>query len=122
MKDNFKDFYKFIQINNPLLCSLWEDFNNRPDPNKGDEYIYFESINQLGVSYTSNIIFDKILFDDKFNNGVAFYYIFHRKDNDEEIKIHTINDVYDYTKLTVQDQLDVYGFWKKCVPVNNTNN
>ena len=117
MTGTYKEFYNFVKLNSPTVCALWEDFNKRPDPQVGDEYIYFEPIPQIGVSYTSTIVFDKVLFDDKFENGVAFYYIFHRKDNGEEVRIHTINNVYDFDKLTADDRQDLFGFWRNCVPI-----
>lgn len=117
MTGTYKEFYNFVKLNNPAVCALWEDFNKRPDPQVGDEYMYFEPIPQMKV-YTWTIVFDNVLFDDKFENGVAFYYIFHRKDNGEEVRIHTINDVYDFDKLTMDDRQDLFGFWRNCIPID----
>ena len=117
MTGTYKEFYNFVKLNSPTVCSLWEDFNKRSDPQDGDEYMYFELISQMGVPCTSTIVFDNICFDDKFENGVAFYYIFHRKDNDEEVRIHTINNVYDFDILTADDRQDLFGFWRNCVPI-----
>ena len=109
MTGKFKDFYKFVKCVNSGICELWEDFNNRPDPNPGDEYMYERT------TFPFKIIFDKVEFDSKFENGVAFYYVFHTEDGDE-FKIHSINDVYDTDKLT--DLRDLYRFWTDCKPVN----
>ena len=117
MTGTYKEFYNFVKLNAPIVCALWEDFNKRPDPQVGDEYMYFEPIPEMRV-YNWIIIFDKVLFDDKFENGVAFYYIFHRKDNGEEVRIHTINNVYDFDKLTVDDRQDLFSFWRNCVPID----
>ena len=39
------------------------------------------------------------------------------EDNDEEVRIHTINNVYDFDKLTADDRQDLFGFWRNCVPI-----
>ena len=49
MTGTYKEFYNFVKLNSPTVCSLWEDFNKRPDPQVGDEYMYFEPISQMGV-------------------------------------------------------------------------
>ncbi len=105
MIGNFKDFYKFVKCFNPRLCNIWEDFYNRADPKRGDEYIY----------NNEKIIFDNVVFDSYFKNGVAFYYNFYNLTGDK-ISIHSINNVYDPDKLTKEDIEDLYGFWTKCYP------
>ena len=40
MTGTYKEFYNFVKLNSPTVCALWEDFNRRPDPQVGDEYIY----------------------------------------------------------------------------------
>jgi hypothetical protein len=115
MTGTYKDFYKFVQLNSPDICNLWEDFNNRGDPTEGDEYMYFQKLLNKEISYI--IVYDGILYDADFDNGVAFYYLFHRKDNGKEIKIHTINAVDDYEKLTDNDKTDLFRFWRDCIPI-----
>jgi len=115
MTGTYKDFYKFVQLNSPDICNLWEDFNNRGDPTEGDEYMYFQKLLNKEISYI--IVYDGILYDADFDNGVAFYYLFHRKDNGKEIKIHTINAVDDYKKLTDNDKTDLFRFWRDCIPI-----
>jgi hypothetical protein len=122
MKINYKDFYRFVSIRSPFLINLWNDINNRPDPKVGDLFTFPDpNINnvEFSVMHTWPMKtgkFVKVEFDDKFKNGVAFYYIFDC--NGEIVKIHSINDVEDSSKLTLEDQLDLYGFWTKCTPIN----
>ena len=123
MTGTYKDFYKFVSIRSPYLINLWEKFNNDPDPKEGDLYQFVDpniSNVELSVMHTMPMKigkFVKVEFDNNFKNGVAFYYIFDC--NGEIIKIHSIHDVEDVTKLTLEDQLDLFGFWTKCTPVNN---
>jgi len=126
LKD-YKEFYNFININSPYLINLWEDIYNRPDPKVGDlyrfpdhnvQYVHYSVMHTMPMKVGK---FVKVEYDSEFKNGVAFYYIF---DCDGEIvKIHSINDVYDVSKLTLEDQLDLFGFWTKCTPAieNNKN-
>ena len=55
-------------------------------------------------------------FDNTFENGVAFFYIFIV--NDKEIKIRSINNVYDNDKLTLKERRDIYRFWVDCKPID----
>lgn len=110
MKGKFKDFYKFVRCLSPNIINLWEDFHNRPDPKKGDKF----KIEFNGVIDT--FIFDKVIFDENFTNGVAFYYKF-KTINDDEFSIYSINDVYDPTKLNIRDIDNIYSFWKHCKPI-----
>lgn len=119
MIGTYKEFYQFVKENNSYICSLWEDFNNRPDPQVGDEFLLYHSIAEIGVLNPLQVIFDKVLLDSKFNNGVAFYYIFRDKKTNEEIKVRSINSVDNIENLTFDDKIDLYGFWKTCFPVNN---
>ena len=121
MIGTYKEFYQFVKENNSYICSLWEDFNNRPDPQVGDEFLLYYSITEMGVLTPLQVIFDKVLLDSKFKNGVAFYYIFHNKNTNEEIKVKSINSVDDISKLTIEDQKDLYGFWKTCFPINDSD-
>ena len=123
MTGTYKDFYKFVSIRSPYLINLWETINNAPDPKEGDLYQFADpniQYVQYSVMHTMPMKigkFVKVEFDNNFKNGVAFYYIFDC--NGEIVKIHSINDVEDVTKLTLEDQLDLFGFWTKCIPVNN---
>lgn len=123
MTGTYKDFYNFVKIRSPFLIQLWEDINNRPDPKEGDLYQFIDpNIQNVEYSVLHTLPmkigkFVKVEFDSKFKNGVAFYYIFNC--NGEIIKIHSINDVYDVSQLTLEDQLDLFGFWTKCTVVNN---
>lgn len=123
MKINYKEFYRFVSIRSPFLINLWNDINNRPDPKVGDLYQFIDpNIQKVEYSVLHTLPmkigkFIKVEFDSEFKNGVAFYYIFDC--NGEIAKIHSINDVEDVSKLTLEDQLDLYGFWTKCTIVNN---
>ncbi len=123
MTGTYKDFYKFVSIRSPYLTNLWEKINNDPDPKEGDLYQFADpNINNVELSVMHAIPmkigkFVKVEFDNNFKNGVAFNYIFNC--NGDIVKIHSINDVEDITKLTLEEQLDLYGFWVKCTPVNN---
>ncbi len=118
---DYKEFYHFISIRSPFLINLWNDINNRPDPKKGDLYRFPDpNINNVELSimhtYPMKIgKYVKVEFDSEFKNGVAFYYIFDC--NGEIYKIHSINDVEDTSKLTLEDQFDLFGFWTKCTPI-----
>ena len=123
MIGTYKNFYNFIKIISPYSVKLWEDFNNRPDPQEGDlfqfidpniKYVEYSVMHTLPIKVGK---FIKVEFDNEFKNGVAFYYIFNC--DGEIVKIHSINDVYDQSKLTLEEQLDLYGFWVKCTPINN---
>jgi hypothetical protein len=121
MKINYKDFYHFISIRSPYLIDLWNDINDRPDPKEGDMFRFPDpNINNIELSimhtYPMKIgKYVKVEFDPEFKNGVAFYYVFDC--NGEIYKIHSINDVEDPSKLTLEDQLDLFGFWTKCTPI-----
>lgn len=121
MKINYKEFYHFISIRSPYLIDLWNDINNRLDPKEGDLFRFpdpnIENI-ELSIIHTYPMKTGKYVnveFDSEFKNGVAFYYIFDC--NGEIYKIHSINDVEDPSKLTLEDQLDLFGFWTKCTPI-----
>lgn len=123
MKTTYKEFYKFANIISPFIVNLWNDYNNRPDPKEGDMFRimwpYKLSDIEMSVMHTIPMIdckFIRVDFDPEFKNGVAFYYIFDNKG--EEIKIHSINDVYDIEKLREEDHWDLFGFWTKCTPIN----
>lgn len=121
MIGTYKEFYRFVKENNPYICAIWEDFNNRPDPQVGDEFLLYYSITEIGVLNPIYVIFDKVLLDSKFKNGVAFYYIFHDKKTNEEIKVRSINSVDNIENLTFDDKIDLYGFWKRCHPVKDSD-
>lgn len=121
---DYKEFYKFITIISPTSIKLWESINTRPDPKEGDmfdivyPFTYEESL--YNVSHTKQTIkgkFIKVEFDPEFKNGVAFYYIFENMYAGNEIRLHSINDVYDINDLTYKDVFDLYGFWTKCTPI-----
>lgn len=118
---DYKEFYRFISIRSPFLINLWNDINNRPDPKKGDLFKFPDpNINnvELSIMHTYPMKtgkYVKVEFDSEFKNGVAFYYIFDC--NGEIYKIHSINDVEDPSKLTWEDQFDLFGFWTKCTPI-----
>lgn len=110
MTGTFKEFYKFIKTTNSDLCELWEDFHNRAYPQKGNKFRYKPRL--------LDIIFEKIDFDPEFKNGVAFWYYFKdAKDDNNIIKIHSINDVYDISLLKQDEKLDFLRFWKECEPI-----
>jgi len=121
MRINYKEFYHFISIRSPFLIDLWNDINNRPDPKEGDLFSFPDPhINnvELSIMHTYPMKtgkYVKVEFDSEFKNGVAFYYIFDC--NGEIYKIHSINDVEDPSKLTLEDQFDLFGFWTKCTPI-----
>lgn len=123
MTGTYKDFYNFVKIRSPFLIQLWEDINNRPDPKEGNLYQFIDpNIQNVEYSVLHTLPmkigkFVKVEFDSEFKNGVAFYYIFNC--NGKEIKIRSINDVYDVTKLTFEDHLDLFGFWTRCELINN---
>jgi hypothetical protein len=117
MIGTFKEFCKFVNCFNPAIYKIWEDFHERPDPQEGDVYNYVDNLSQINELTFIKIIFDKVDFDPKFENGVAFNYIFHKEDG-EQIIVHSINDVYDPSKLTFEDSKDLYAFWTKCFPVD----
>jgi len=125
MIGTYKDFYNFIRIQSPYYIELWEKFNNDPDPQEGDLYQFADpniQYVQYSVMHTMPMKigkFVKVEFDNEFKNGIAFYYIFDC--NGEIVKIHSINDVEDVTKLTLEEQLDLFGFWKRCIRVINKN-
>lgn len=120
---DYKEFYKFISIISPTSIKLWESINTRPDPKKGDmfdivyPFTYEETIYNISHTRTSiKAKFIKVEYDFEFKNGVAFYYIFENVYAGNEIRLHSINDVYDVTKLTVEETFDLFGFWTHCTP------
>jgi len=116
MTGTYKEFYKFVQCMNPHICNLWEDFKHRPNPQNGDKFLLRKQ-SQLNESSYQEITFKKVVFDGNFKNGVAFWYIF--EDNDgNEVKVYSINDVYEYSKLTFEEFSNVFGFWKRCIPID----
>ncbi len=117
MKLKFGEFYKFVQCFNPMICDIWEDFHNRPDPQYGDKFMIKNELASMGEKSYLEATFDKVIFDDKYKNGVAFYYIFNTEDNDK-IKIHSINNIYDMSNLTINEHNDFMRFWKQCSPIN----
>jgi len=118
MTGTYKEFYNFIRIQSPFYIELWEKFNNDPDPKEGDLYEFPDpnvQYVQYSVMHTRPMKrgkFVKVEYDTEFKNGVAFYYIFDC--NGEICKIHSINDVEDVSKLTLEDQLNLFAFWKLC--------
>lgn len=130
MIGKYKEFFNFINIISPNLVKLWEDLNLRPDPKKGDmfnilyPFTYEETVYNVSHIRTSiKAKFIKVEYDPEFKNGVAFYYIFENVYAGNEIKLHSINDVYDITKLTVEEKFDLFGFWTHCTPyVENFKN
>jgi len=121
MTGTYKEFYQFVKENKQYICDLWEDFNNRPDPQVGDEFLLYYSIAEMGVLNPVYVVFDKVLLDPNFKNGVAFHYVFHEKNTNEEIKVRSINSVEDIDQLTISDKEDLYGFWKRCFPINKNS-
>lgn len=122
MIGTYKEFYKFVSVMAPFIKDLWADFNNRPDPKEGDMFRimwpYKLSDIEMSVMHTIPMIeckFVRVDFDSEFKNGVAFYYIFDCKG--ETIKIHSINDVEDKTKLKENEYWDLFGFWTHCEPI-----
>lgn len=111
MTGTYKEFYNFVNSKTPWICSLWEDFNNRKDPVEGDVFYIKQGMECVRA------IFDKVIFDDKFKNGVAFWYVFHNEKTNKEIRIRSINDVYDYKKLNSLEKTDIYRFWTDCKPI-----
>ena len=124
MNYNKKEFYEYVGLIAPYVIDLWEDIQNRPDPKVGDMFNILCENNieeiQYSVLHTAPIKtckFVKVEFDPEFKNGVAFYYIFNN--NGEIIKIHSINNVEDKSKLTINEYFDLYGFWTKCKPIKD---
>ena len=118
MTGTYKEFYKFVQWMNPHICDLWEDFNNRPNPQIGDKFLLRKDP-QLNESSYQEITFKKVFFDINFRNGVAFWYIF-EDENGNEVRVYSINDVYEYDKLTIDDISHILGFWQYCTPIDKT--
>ena len=108
---SLKEFKHFIESLHSESVDLWNDYNNRKDPKKGDEFTILENY------IVETAIFDKVEYDDSFKNGTAFYYIFIDCSNNEKIyKIRSINYVEDISKLDNKDKQYLYAFWKKCKP------
>ena len=113
MKKSYKEFYKFVQCVSPYVTSLWEKINNSKDPKPGDIYRVSMVQPHEGMYSVMHVIpvfdmkFVRVDFDPEFKNGVAFYYIF--DNNGNEVKIHSINDVYDYKKLSTDIELPFLG-------------
>jgi hypothetical protein len=116
MKQTFNNLKKYIQCINPHELKIYDDFYNRPNPKTGDEFQYI--IHQMTNTYIvcDKMKFIKVEYDPEFTNGVAFWYIFEH--DNEEIKVWSINDVYDPEKLKDKERLAVYAFWKYCKPIN----
>ncbi len=110
MIGTYKDFFNFTNNISPFICELWEDYNNRKDPKQGDMFLIKQADKYVKGT------FNKIIFDNTFENGVAFFYIFIV--NDKEIKIRSINNVYDNDKLTLKERRDMYRFWVDCKPID----
>ena len=119
MIGTYKEFYEYVELMAPFIKDLWEDIHNRPDPKEGDMFniLCAKSIEEVQYSTTpmKTSKFVKVEFDPEFKNGVAFYYIFDC--NGETIKIHSINDVEDKTKLKENEYWDLFGFWTHCEPI-----
>ena len=119
MIGTYKEFYEYVGLMAPFIKDLWEDIHNRPDPKEGDIFniLYAKNIEEVQYSTApmKTCKFVKVEFDSEFKNGVAFYYIFDY--NGETIKIHSINDVEDKTKLKENEYWDLFGFWTHCEPV-----
>ena len=110
MVGTFKEFYHFVKSYNPELINIWEDYNNAPDPKKGDKYLV--KVNGCWEEMT----FNKVEFCPTFKNGVQHNYFFKDKDNNDYI-IHSINYVEDPNKLSKFDNEYLFGFWKYCKPI-----
>ena len=125
MIGTYKDFYKFVSIFAPYACKIWNDYHNRPDPQKGDLFnILYSGVSNVeySVLHTAPMKtckFVKVEFDPEFKNGVAFYYIFDC--NGETIKIHSINEVDDIKQIKTEDYFDLFAFWTKCEPIKEKN-
>ena len=111
IRKKYKEFYEFVELNCPELCKLWEECNDRPVPIIGQEYI----CNLYGDKIKAS--FYKILFDENFKNGAAFFYIFNRNDTGQKISIRSVSFVYNKDKLTEEDKKDLFRFWKDCEPI-----
>lgn len=119
MTGTFKEFYKFVNCINPFICNIWEDFHNRPNPKSGDKFLIKKELQGLDGELYYKVIFERVEFDQEYKNGVAFYYIFKKEDDkDFKISIHSINDIYDTSNLTIQEQTEFLNFWKRCIPNN----
>ena len=116
MIGKYKDFYHYIKCINSSLIDLWEEFNNRKDPEVDDKFniMLYDKANVGEVQYIE-AKFVKVMLDSDFKNGVAFYYIFNYQNN--EIKVHSINDVYDPSKLSFDEKNDLFAFWRICIPI-----
>lgn len=118
MIGKYKDFYRFVQCNNASICDLWEKYMTYPNPIEGDKYILYYTIPSELMKYNGHtIIFDKTIYDINYNNGTAFWYVFYNEDTNEEIRIYSINYVINYKNMTPDDKINVYAFWKYCIPV-----
>ena len=115
MTGTFKEFYNFVKCFNPYICNIWEDFHKRPNPQEGDKFFIKDCNAGLNEETFKEGIFKKLEFDSKFIKGVAFYYIFDV--NGTEYKVYSINDVYNGYELDIDEQSNLYGFWKYCIPI-----
>lgn len=112
MTKSYKNFYNFVKSLSPNIVEIWENFDNYPDVKPGSKWIY----NKDGTIW----IFNKIIFDITFENGVKFNYIFNNiDDNNITLVIPSINYVKDTDKITEKDRLDLYGFFYKMKPYEN---
>ncbi len=112
MKYHINDLEKFLNCVNPGLLYVFKNYYVRPDPKPGDKFKYIKNseLNQplIDIEYVG------IKYDANFKNGVAFWYIF-KDNNNNEIKVWSINDVYDPKQLTFDERESVYAFWRYCI-------
>lgn len=126
MIGTYKEFYEYVELMSPFIKDLWEDIHNRPDPQEGDLFnVVCPGLSnpEYSVAHTTPMKickFVKVEFDPEFKNGVAFYYIFNNNGN--EIKIHSINNIEDKSKLKPGEYWDLFAFWTRCKPIKENKN
>lgn len=109
---NINEFYKFVKTYDDGICNLYDEIKNRKDPEPGDKFIA-RSVNKelFGCNTYDTLVYEGVEFDGTFDNGTAFYYLFHIDDVDTiKVRIRSINAVEDPSKLSENDKKDLYAF------------
>lgn len=118
---SIKDFYHFVKTYDDGICELYDEIKNRKDPEPGDKFMTRSvNIELFGCNTYDTLVYEGVELDGTFDNGTAFYYLFHIDENDSiKIRIRSINVVEDPSKLSEIDKKDLYAFWIKCQPLKS---
>lgn len=115
MKRSYNEFFNFVQCFDLGICDLWQKYNEDIKCEVGDTF----RINIPSADNPYFAVFEGCELDGDFNNGTAFYYIFHATTNEKtKYKLRSINKVDDPRKLTEQDKQDLFSFWVYCERVD----